>query len=157
MESLAPTAIVHHSRIRLATERPMEFIDLTDRVEAFVADTGLHAGLINIQSLHTTTSIVVNEHEPLLLDDFHALLAKAAPSDVSYRHDDMEVRTMNVAPGERPNGHAHCRALLLPTSALLNVAGGRLQLGRWQRIFLDELDGPRIREVSVLAFGEAAR
>ena len=64
---------------------------------------------------------------------------------------------MNVAPGERPNGHAHCRALLLPTSALLNVAGGRLQLGRWQRIFLVELDGPRIREVSVLAFGEAAR
>lgn len=157
MESLAPTAIFHHSRIRIATGRAMEFIDLTDRVEAFVAGTGLHAGLVNIQSLHTTTSIVVNEHEPLLLDDFHALLAKAAPSDASYRHDDMDVRTMNVAPGERANGHAHCRALLLPTSALLNVADGRLQLGQWQRIFLVELDGPRTRDVSVLALGEAAR
>lgn len=39
----------------------------------------------------------------------------------------------------------------------LNVADGRLQLGRWQRVFLVELDGPRLREVSVLALGETAR
>ena len=157
METLAPTATFHHSRIRVPTARAMEFIDLTYRIEALAAESGIHAVLVNIQSLHTTTSIVVNEHEPLLLDDFHALLSKAAPGDVSYRHDDMEVRTMNLAPDERPNGHAHCRALLLPTSALLNVADGRLQLGRWQRIFLVEHDGPRTREVSVLVLGEGAR
>jgi|SRR5688572_17033870 len=155
METIAPTAICHHSRIRVETDRAMEFIDLTDRIEALADEAGLHAGLINIQSLHTTTAIVVNEHEPLLLADFDALLARTAPSDAPYRHDDMDVRTVNLAPGERPNGHAHCRALLLPTSALLNVAGGRLQLGRWQRIFLVELDGPRSREVSVLLFGNA--
>jgi secondary thiamine-phosphate synthase enzyme len=155
METLAPTAICHHSRIGVATGRPMEFIDLTDRIEALAVEAGLHAGLVNIQSLHTTTAIVVNEHEPLLLADFDALLTRTAPSDATYRHDDMDVRTVNLAPGERPNGHAHCRALLLPTSALLNVAAGRLQLGRWQRIFLVELDGPRSREVSVLLFGNA--
>jgi thiamine phosphate synthase YjbQ (UPF0047 family) len=33
------------------------------------------------------------------------------------------------------------------------VAHGRVQLGRWQRIFLAELDGPRTREVSVLLIG----
>src|SRR6186713_1815117 len=143
METLAPTARCHHGRIRVATERAMEFIDLTDRIAALAAGAGIHAGLVNIQSLHTTTAIVVNEHEPLLLDDFDALLARTAPGDAQYRHDDMDVRTVNLAPGERANGHAHCRALLLPTSALLNVAEGRLQLGRWQRIFLVELDGPR--------------
>jgi secondary thiamine-phosphate synthase enzyme len=157
METLAPAATCHHNRIRVTTGRAMEFIDLTDRVEALVAGAGIHAGLVNIQSLHTTTSIVVNEHEPLLLDDFEALLARAAPGGACYRHDDMDARTVNLAPGERPNGHAHCRALLLPTSALLNVAGGRLQIGRWQRIFLVELDGPRTREVSVLVLGEGAR
>jgi secondary thiamine-phosphate synthase enzyme len=135
----------------------MEFIDLTDRIEALAAGTAVHAGLINIQSLHTTTAIVVNEHEPLLLADFDALLARTAPQEASYRHDDMDVRTVNLAPGERPNGHAHCRALLLPSSAQLNVAEGRLQLGRWQRIFLVELDGPRAREVSVLVIGEGVR
>ena len=157
METLVPSAVCHHSRIRLGTERPMEFIDLTDRVEAIAAQTGIHAGLVNVQSLHTTTAVVINEHEPLLLADFDALLARTAPCGESYRHDDMRVRTVNVVPGERANGHAHCRALLLPSSAVINVADGRLQLGRWQRIFLVELDGPRERDVSVMVFGEAGR
>jgi thiamine phosphate synthase YjbQ (UPF0047 family) len=37
------------------------------------------------------------------------------------------------------------------------VAAGRLQLGRWQRVLLLELDGPREREVSLLAMGERRR
>ncbi len=157
METLTPSALCHHGRIRVATERAMEFIDLTDRIEALAAEAGIHAGLVNIQSLHTTTAIVINEHEPLLLADFTTLLAEAAPQHASYCHDDMSVRTVNLAPDERANGHAHCRALLLPTSALLNVAEGRLQLGRWQRVFLVELDGPRARQVSVLVSGESVR
>ena len=155
METLAPSATCHHARIRIRTERPMEFIDLTERIEALAAQAGIHAGIVNIQSLHTTAAIVVNEHEPLLLTDFGALLTRAAPRDQTYRHDDMGARTVNLAAEERPNGHAHCQALLLPSSATLNCVGGRLQLGRWQRVFLVELDGPRVREVSVLALGEA--
>jgi secondary thiamine-phosphate synthase enzyme len=155
METLVRPATCHHARIRVTTERPVEFIDLTDRIEALAAQTGVHAGLVNIQSLHTTAAIVVNEHEPLLLADFVALLARVAPRDATYRHDDMNARTVNLAPGERPNGHAHCHALLLGASASLNLADGRLQLGRWQRVFLVELDGPRVREVSVLVLGEA--
>ncbi len=157
METLVPAATCHHGRIRVATERALEFIDLTDRIEALAAEAGIHVGLVNVQSLHTTTAIVVNEHEPLLLADFDALLARTAPKDAFYRHDDMDVRTVNLAPGERPNGHAHCHALLLGASALLNFAEGRLQLGRWQRVFLVELDGPRDREVSVLVLGEGVR
>lgn len=157
METLAPTPTCRHSRIHLVTRSPTEFIDLTDQVEAFVAEAGIDSGLVNIQSLHTTTGIVVNEHEPLLLMDFARLLEQAAPGHAQYRHDDMAARTVNLAPGERPNGHAHCRALLLPSSASLNVVDGRLQLGTWQRVFLVELDGPRDREVSLLAFGEFAQ
>jgi len=157
METCAPISTCRHTSIRIATERPTEFIDLTDQVERLAAEAGIHAGLVNIQSLHTTTAIVVNEHEPLLLADFVALLAQVAPSHAPYRHDDVSVRTVNLAPGERANGHAHCRALLLGSSASLNVANGRLQLGRWQRVFFVELDGPRTREVSVLVVGEGAR
>ena len=157
MQTLVPAATCRHSRIRVATRRDMEFIDITDRIEFLATEAGIHAGLVNIQSLHTTTAIVVYEHEPLLLADFDALLARAAPRDAPYRHDDMDARTVNLAPGERPNGHAHCHALLLGSSASLNFAEGRLQLGRWQRVFLAELDGPRVREVSVLVLGEGAR
>lgn len=156
MDTCAPVSARPHTRIRLTTERPTQFIDLTDQVERFVADTGLQHGIVNIQSLHTTTAIILNEHEPLLLSDFSSLLARAVPRAAFYRHDDPVARTVNVEPGERANGHAHCRALLLGASASLNVIDGRLQRGRWQRIFFVELDGPRAREVSILALGERA-
>lgn len=158
MDTLTPVSACRHTtRIRLTTAQPTEFIDVTDRLQRLVADAGLRFGILNIQTLHTTTAVVVNEHEPLLLADFHSLLKAAAPNDRRYQHDDTTMRTVNVTDAERPNGHAHCRALLLPPSACLNVVEGRLLLGRWQRVFFVELDGPREREASVLIFGETAQ
>ena len=157
METLVPNATCQHRSLRIPTVTATEFFDLTDYLERLVTEAGLRFGFVNVQSLHTTTAIVVNEHEPLLLADVAALLERMAPQRAGYRHDDMAARTVNLAPGERPNGHAHCRALLLGSSASLNLAGGRLQLGRWQRVFLVELDGPRAREISVLVLGAAAQ
>jgi len=157
METLVPAATCRHQKIPITTARPTEFIDLTDRLEALVAASGIRFGFVNVQTLHTTTAIVVNELEPLLLVDFATLLANAAPCDAGYRHDDATVRTVNVTADERINGHAHCRALLLGPSACLNVIDGKLLLGQWQRVLMAELDGPRTREVSVLVLGERGR
>jgi secondary thiamine-phosphate synthase enzyme len=157
MEALAPASIYRHTTLRIATDQPTQFIDLTAALEALVAAAGVRSGLVNIQTLHTTTAIVVNELEPLLLSDFSTLLEHTAPQQAGYRHDDVTVRTVNVTPDERINGHAHCRALLLGSSACLNVIDGKLMLGRWQRVLLAELDGPRGREISVLVFGECGR
>jgi secondary thiamine-phosphate synthase enzyme len=155
MDMLTPVSTCRHARIHLTTRHPTEFIDLTDRLQRLVADAGVRFGILNVQTLHTTTAVIVNEHEPLLLADFQALLESAAPGDGRYRHDDTTARTVNVTAAERPNGHAHCRALLLPSSVCLNVASSRLVLGHWQRVFVVELDGPREREISVLLLGEA--
>ena len=157
METLAPASIYRHTKIPITSEHPTQFIDLTDGLEALVAAAGIRFGFVNVQTLHTTTAIVVNELEPLLLADFATLLENAAPRAAGYRHDDVTARTVNVTPGERINGHAHCRALLLGFSACLNVIDGRLLLGRWQRVFMAELDGPRAREISVLIVGEGGR
>ena len=154
METLTPAWTCSHVKLHVTTTHQTEFIDLTDRLERLVADAGLRFGMVNLQTLHTTLAVVVNEHEPLLLNDFRRLLAGVAPADGRYQHDDETVRTVNLVEEERPNGHAHCRALLLPASACLNVTEGRLQLGRWQRVFVVELDGPRERHVSILLFGE---
>jgi secondary thiamine-phosphate synthase enzyme len=155
MDTLLPASLARHVRLRLPTADTLEFVDITDRVTAVVAEAGLGTGFVNVQTCHTTTAIVVNEHEPLLLEDFRTLLDATAPADGRYRHDDMAIRRVNLTPGERVNGHAHCRALFLPASACLNVVDGALQLGRWQRVFLVELDGPRVRDVSILLVGEA--
>ena len=153
MNTLTAAPACRLATIAVATERPTHFVDLTEWLQSFVADSGIRLGLINVQTLHTTTAIVVNEHEPLLLADFATLLEHVAPAHTGYRHDDVSARTVNVTLGERPNGHAHCRALLLPPSACLNVVDGRLQLGRWQRVFFVDLDGPRSRQVTVLLVG----
>jgi secondary thiamine-phosphate synthase enzyme len=155
METLRQGSISRLSTIQLETRHPTQFIDLTDQVEALISTAGLQTGLVNVQSLHTTTAIVVNEHEPLLLADVAAMLERLASQEAVYRHDNVSLRGANCVLGERPNGHSHCRALLLASAVCLNIAGGRLQLGRWQRLFLVELDGPRTREVSVLLMGES--
>ena len=157
METIASTSIARHVQFTITTSQPTEFIDLTDRLSAIVAVAGLRSGIVNVQSRHTTTAILVNEHEPLLLDDFAAVLECTAPADAVYAHDDPVLRTVNLTDAERPNGHAHCRALFLPSSACLNVVKGTLQLGQWQRVFLVELDGPRDRHVSLMMVGEGWR
>ena len=157
METLAPASTCRHTTIRIPTNRPTEFIDLTDRLDALVCEAGIRSGLVNVQALHTTTAIVVNEHEPLLLSDFVTVLENIASRDEAYRHDDAAVRTVNVTDNERINGHAHCQALMLGPSACLNVLDGRLRLGRWQRVFLAEMDGPREREISIMILGEGGR
>ena len=154
METLAHSSTFRHTTIRIDTQHPTQFIDLTDEVTAFVTESRIHTGLVNVQGLHTTTAVIVNEHDPLLLSDVAALLERIAPQDGVYRHDNLSLRTSNCVLAERPNGHSHCRAVLLAPSVSLNIAGGRLQLGIWQRIFLVELDGPRTRNISLVATGE---
>jgi secondary thiamine-phosphate synthase enzyme len=150
MNTLAPLgSTCRHGMLRLKTSRPTEFVDLTDRIRAVVEEAPVEIGIVNIQTLHTTTAIVVNEYEPLLFADFVAMLHRAAPAGLVYGHDS-PARSANLTPGERVNGHAHCRALLLPSSTSVNVADGRLVLGRWQRIFFVELDGPQERQVSIV-------
>jgi thiamine phosphate synthase YjbQ (UPF0047 family) len=102
------SACRHATRIHLTTTHPTEFVDLTDRLDTLIAGAGLCFGILNVQALHTTTAIVVNEHEPLLLADFQSLLEAAAPGDGRYQHDDTRARTVNLTEAERPNGHAHC-------------------------------------------------
>ena len=157
MEAVVPTRGFGHAHIRIATDHHTQFVDLTERLETLVAQSGIRFGFVNVQSLHTTSAIVVNENEPLLLADFADALERSAPAGALYRHDDVTVRTVNLVANERVNGHAHCRALILGSSACINVVYGRLHLGAWQRVFLVELDGPRDREVSVLILGEGER
>ena len=157
MKTLTAQSAARHTTFRIDTQHPTQFFDLTDQIQELLVETGVHTGFVNVQTLHTTTGIIVNEHEPLLLTDVTALLERVAPQDEYYRHDNVSLRTVNCILGERPNGHSHCRALLLGPSVCLNVADGRLQLGRWQRVFLVELDGPRPRDVSVLVVGEGDR
>lgn len=143
-----------HRVISFHTEECMQFLDLTDLVIELIHGSGIQDGIVTVQAMHTTGAIVINEREPLLLEDMRRTLERLAPRDLAYRHDDFSIRTVNLVPGERPNGHSHCKSMFLHASETLNIDRGRLQLGQWQRIFFLELDGARPRRVSVLVMGQ---
>lgn len=157
MPPIASSATVLHTRVlTLATNEPIQLIDITRRIAAVVREARLQDGLVQVFSRHTTAAVRVQEDEPLLIEDLRRFLSRLAPADAAYRHNDFRVRTEHMHPDERPNGHAHCLQLLLGSSESVPVMGGELQLGEWQRLFLVELDGPRPqRELLVQVMGQA--
>jgi len=139
--------------LSLQTTAPREFIDITARVAEVVRRSGVTQGWVTVFSKHTTAAVILNENEPLLLQDMGAMLERISGSAGVYEHNDMSRRSGEMEPNECANGHAHCQHLLLGGSENIPVAEGSLDLGRWQRIFLLELDRPRDRQVVVQVFG----
>jgi secondary thiamine-phosphate synthase enzyme len=145
--------IVSHL-IRLKTATTLDFIDITDKIKMRLKKAGIKKGVINIQSLHTTMAVLVQEAEPLMITDLKKILDKVAPRTFRYMHDNFRIRTVNMHPNEPKNGHSHCKAAFLPTSCYLNIVKGDLQLGQWQRIFAVELDNARPRQIALQIIGE---
>ena len=137
-------ALTNH--LMLETTRAPQFIDITQDVKEFVRESRIQNGCVVIYSKHTTAAIKINENEPLLLQDMERLLQSVASVDGHYHH--------NALKEERPNGHAHCQHLLLSSSETIPIIDGELQLGKWQTVFLVELDSPRAREVVLQVMGQ---
>ena|SRR2546427_2124096 len=140
-----------------ATTRCMEFRDVTDDVLGTLGRSGVTNGMALVYSPHTTCAIVINERESGFIRDFEQLVQSLVPEDKAYVHDDMALRTENLEDDDHdvPNGHAHCKqGLIASASQAIPIVDGRLQLGRWQRVFLLELDRARDRRVLIQVLGE---
>jgi secondary thiamine-phosphate synthase enzyme len=135
------------------TSRGLEFIDITEQVRAVVERSGVTFGQVAVFSSHTTAAVIINEHEPLLLNDIARVISRMAPADDYYAHNDFSIRTVNMSANEPENGHSHCQQLFLGSSVTIPVHGGEPRLGRWQSCFLVELDHARVREVIVQVTG----
>ena len=139
--------------LKLKSKKAPEFVDITEQVQKCVVKSGVMDGFVVIYSKHTTAAIKINENEPLLLQDMEQFLERISPRNGNYRHNDFGVRTVNMTENECPNGHAHCQQLLLGSSETVPIVNAMMQFGRWQSIFMVELDHPREREVVVQVLG----
>ena len=144
--------------LKVASNSSPEFIDITDEVAEFLKGSGISNGILVVFSRHTTSAIVIQENEPLLLEDFKEMLERVSSKDARYRHNDFDVRTVHMHENECPNGHSHCQHLTLGSSEMIPVVEGKMTLGEWQRIFMVELDGMKgemvgSREVIVQIMG----
>lgn len=140
--------------IEIKLRKQFDIIDLTEGIKSFVKESNVKDGLVNIQSLHTTAAIFIQENEPLLLEDIKKYLERIVPQSIDYNHDDFSRRTVNMCDDECRNGHSHCKALNLPTAVTLNLIDSKVQLGKWQKILFIELDRARERKVQIQIIGE---
>jgi secondary thiamine-phosphate synthase enzyme len=138
----------HFENHDLVTEGCSQLVDLTDDVAAAVDRAGVENGMALVYSPHTTCAIVINEAEDGIAHDLAEALEELAPVAAPYRHDERH--------GEHePNGHAHVRAgVLASSSQTIPIVDRSLVLGRYQRVFLCELDSPRARKVFIQVIGE---
>jgi secondary thiamine-phosphate synthase enzyme len=145
----------HITRIEMEASRRYECLDLTEDLQRAIKDSGVTDGLAIAFSPHTTCALLINEWEVGALADFVRQLTDLIPHDgVYYEHDDFDKRTQNMNDGERRNGHAHVKAMLLSaTSQAIPVIDGGPAFGVWQRLILLELDEPRTRTVTFHVFG----
>jgi len=144
----------NNKTIKIKTKKQFDIANLTDEIVSFIEKSNIKNGLVNIQSMHTTTAVFIQENEPLLLDDIKKCLERLTPQSINYNHDDFSRRTINICADECRNGHSHCKAMHLPTSVTLNLIEGKLQLGTWQKILFIELDRPRDRKIQIQILGE---
>ena len=145
---------IEHKTLEYKTKDEFDFIDITDEVIKFTEQSQIKNGLVNIQTLHTTAVVILNENEPLLIEDIKKNLEKTAPKTAQYQHDNLKKRTVNVCEDECINGHSHCKAIRLPANVTLNLIDGKIHFGQWQRLMFVELDRSRPRKVQILIMGE---
>lgn len=141
---------VHGETLVIQTNQRIELVDLTDRIMEFVRRLGVREGLVSLWSMHTTCAVLINEFQTALLSDIKRLLEEVVARDAEWMHNDPDHSDC-----DRMNADSHLRAMLLGHSLTLQISGGELVLGQWQRILAAELDGPRARTLRIQALGIA--
>jgi len=117
-------------------------LDITARVQAVVAESGLTEGLCTVFIRHTSASLVIQENaDPSARLDLEAWMTRLAPEgDPHFTHHD-------EGPDDMPS---HLRAALTSTSLGIPILDARLMLGRWQGIYLwEHRRRPHEREVVI--------
>ena len=137
--------------IEVDTTDRVELVDLTDTVMGFVRRSGIQEGLLSLWSMHTTCTVLINESQAALEADIKAYLETMVSRATYYRHNDPEHSDC-----DRQNADAHLRAMLLGHSVTMQISGGELVVGRWQRVLCGEMDGPRTRTIRAQIQGRSS-
>lgn len=139
---------VRGESVLVQTNQRVDLIDLTDRIAQVVHEVGVREGLVSVWSLHTTCAVFINEYQSALVSDIKRFLEQLVARDAQWMHNDPAYSDC-----DRMNADSHLRTMLLGHSLTLQISGGDLVLGQWQRILMAELDGPRARTLRAQVWG----
>lgn len=121
----------------IKTNKEKEIIDITDEIKSLIHKKKIESGICHLFLIHTTAALTTADLDPGTDLDFLDFLEKIKPS-INYRH-----------PHNPEHAPDHILSSIIGASLTIPVQDGRLVLGTWQRIVLVELDGPRLRNLSI--------
>ena len=148
MTSVSGALRVHGETFTVETEERIHVVDLTERVMGLVRKLRIKEGFVHLFSMHTTCTVFINEFQIALLTDIKKFLEGVVARDAEWLHNDPQHSDC-----DRMNADSHLRAMLLGHSLMLQISGGEVVLGQWQRILMAELDGPRSRTLRLSVMG----
>jgi secondary thiamine-phosphate synthase enzyme len=117
--------------ITVSSNGENDMIDITRQTDEAIKASRLQDGIVVIFVSGSTAAVTTIEYEPGLKKDFPQMLARIAPSEIVYEHDNT---------WHDGNGHSHVRASLLGPSLTVPFKNKGLMLGTWQQIVLLEMD-----------------
>ncbi|MDZ4872674.1 MAG: hypothetical protein CLLPBCKN_002070 [Chroococcidiopsis cubana SAG 39.79] len=131
---------MHQHILRLSTTGK-SFTNITAKIEAIVAQSGVETGLCSLFLRHTSASLVIQENaDPDVLQDLANFMAKLVPESANYIHNAEGADDMP----------AHIRTALTHTSEQIPISRGQLLLGTWQGIYIwEHRQRSHIRELVV--------
>ena len=131
--------------LEVKTTADTDILDLTASVAAQVEQIGVAEGLLTLFISGSTAALSTIEFETGVVNDLRAAIGRLFPRDIPYEHD------RRWGDG---NGYAHVRAAFLKPSLSIPITGGRLLLGTWQQIVLQDFDNrPRQRSIQGQVIG----
>ena len=106
------------------------FYNFTESTLEWVDKKKIQNGILNINILHTSASLVIQENaDPDVLYDLKNFFHKLVPMDQKlYKHT-------TEGKGDMP---AHIKTALTNTNLTISIIGSKLKLGNWQGIYLFE-------------------
>ncbi|TAE61427.1 MAG: YjbQ family protein [Nostocales cyanobacterium] len=121
--------MAHYQKLLRISTTGKSFQNITSKVAAIVAESGVKTGLCTLFLRHTSASLVIQENaDPDVLKDLANFMAKLVPEGNYYIHDAEGADDM---PG-------HIRTVLTHTSESIPINNGYLVLGTWQGIYIWE-------------------
>ena len=136
----------YREEIAITTKTRRAFMNITPKVEAALAKSGIKEGLCLVNPMHITASVFINDNESGLHHDYENFLERVAPHAPidQYRHNDT---------GE-DNADAHIKRQLMGREVVVAVTEGGLDFGTWEQIFYGEFDGRRSKRILIKIIGE---
>jgi len=121
------------------------FFVITDKIVNSIEFSDINVGMMNLFLKHTSASLTINENvSPDVRIDMEEISSTLIPDGYNYNHS-LE------GPDDMP---AHFKSSMFGVSLNIPITNGKLNLGTWQGIYLNEHRSyPSTRKIVITVWG----